>query len=166
MLKTLYADQLIEIVFDGAGEPQLKANGQGADIEKAGPKYLKIQRDGQLFHVILEGIDHSEKTVFLRINGEKRAYKMRDEFDEKLEKLGMAEMGIRKFNELKSPMPGLVINIAVEPGSEVKKGDPLIVLEAMKMENILRSPGDVKVKEIKVQKGAAVEKNKVLITFE
>ncbi|MGQ3015496.1 MAG: biotin/lipoyl-containing protein [Flavobacteriales bacterium] len=56
--------------------------------------------------------------------------------------------------------------MAVEPGSEVKKGDPLIVLEAMKMENILRSPGDVKVKEIKVQKGAAVEKNKVLITFE
>ncbi|MGQ3014066.1 MAG: hypothetical protein ACT6QS_10195, partial [Flavobacteriales bacterium] len=109
MLKTLYADQLIEIVFDGAGEPQLKATGQGADIEKVGPKYLKIQRGGQLFHVILEGIDHSEKTVFLRINGEKRAYKMRDEFDEKLEKLGMAEMGIRKFNELKSPMPGLVI---------------------------------------------------------
>jgi len=166
MLKTLFADQLIEIDFNEAGEPFLKGQEQSGDLEIAGPKYLKITRDGQLFHIILEGIDLAEKMVTLRINGEKRAYKIRDGFDEKLEKLGMTQMGIRKFNELKSPMPGLVINIAVEPGTEVKKGDPLIVLEAMKMENILRSPGDVKVKEIKVQKGAAVEKNKVLITFE
>lgn len=166
MLKTLFADQVIEVGFDESGEPFLKSGSPTGNIEMAGPKYLKVTKDGQLFHIIFEGIDHAEKTVFLRINGEKRAYKIRDSFDEKLEKLGMAQMGIRKFNELKSPMPGLVLNIAAEAGAEVKKGDPLIVLEAMKMENILRAPGDVKIKEIKVQKGAAVEKNKVLITFE
>jgi biotin carboxyl carrier protein len=47
----------------------------------------------------------------------------------------------------------------------VKKGDALLVLEAMKMENILKSPADGKVKKISVKKGMAVEKNQVLIEF-
>ena len=63
-------------------------------------------------------------------------------------------------------MPGLVLDIKVEVGQEVLEGEPLLVLEAMKMENVLKSPADVVVKSIDVKQQAAVEKNQVLITFE
>jgi biotin carboxyl carrier protein len=63
-------------------------------------------------------------------------------------------------------MPGLVLDVRVKEGDEVKKGDPLLVLEAMKMENILKSPAHAKIKKINVNKGQAVEKNQVLVSFE
>lgn len=166
MLKTIFENKSIEIDLDPSGNPFIKELSKQPNIEVCSPKYLKITENGELFHVIFEGIDLAEKQVLIRINGEKRSYKITDAFDEKLEKLGMSQMGERKFNELKSPMPGLVLSIKVAPGDVVKKGDTLIVLEAMKMENILKSPADVTIKEIKAQQGTAVEKNKVLITFE
>lgn len=166
MLKTIFENKAIEIDIDADGNPFVKGKSKLENIEIVSPKYLKITQNNKLYHVIFEGIDFSEKQVLIRINGEKRSYKIKDQFDEKLEILGMAQMGERKFNELKSPMPGLVLSLKVQPGDVVKKGDALIVLEAMKMENILKSPADVTIKEIKVQQGTAVEKNKVLITFE
>ena len=72
---------------------------------------------------------------------------------------------LSKLNEIKAPMPGLVVRITVEEGAEVKKGDSLLVLEAMKMENVIKAPGDAVVGKIKVNAGQAVEKNQLLISF-
>jgi biotin carboxyl carrier protein len=62
-------------------------------------------------------------------------------------------------------MPGLVLSVLVKEGDEVKKGDNLFVLEAMKMENIIKSPADVTIKSIKIKASDKVEKNQVLIQF-
>jgi biotin carboxyl carrier protein len=62
-------------------------------------------------------------------------------------------------------MPGLVIDLKVKVGDTVKAGDPLLILEAMKMENILKSPGDGTIKNVKTKKGDSVEKGQVLIEF-
>ena len=70
-----------------------------------------------------------------------------------------------KVNEIKAPMPGLVVKVLVEPQHEVKKGDPVLILEAMKMENIIKSPCDGVIKSINTSKGSAVEKNHTLISF-
>jgi len=74
-------------------------------------------------------------------------------------------LAAKKVNDIKAPMPGMVLNILVDEGQEVKKGDALIVLEAMKMENILKSPVDGVIKKIAINKGVAVEKNQLLIQF-
>ena len=71
----------------------------------------------------------------------------------------------QKVNEVKAPMPGLVLRALVEEGAAVKKGDSLLVLEAMKMENVIKSPVDAVVAKIPVKQGQAVEKNQVLIQF-
>lgn len=63
-------------------------------------------------------------------------------------------------------MPGLVIDVLVKEGDTVQKGEPLIILEAMKMENILKAATEVKIKKVLVEKGKAVEKNTTLIEFE
>jgi biotin carboxyl carrier protein len=59
----------------------------------------------------------------------------------------------------------LVLSVLVKEGDEVKKGDNLFVLEAMKMENIIKSPADVTIKSIKIKPSDKVEKNQVLIQF-
>ncbi|MCL4139960.1 UNVERIFIED_CONTAM: hypothetical protein GTU68_044878 [Idotea baltica] len=63
-------------------------------------------------------------------------------------------------------MPGLIIDISVTKNQEVKENQPLLILEAMKMENIITSPKDGIIKSISVKKGDAVEKNQLLIEFE
>ena len=63
-------------------------------------------------------------------------------------------------------MPGLILEILVTKSVTVKKGDPIIILEAMKMENILTSPIDGVIKNIEVKAQQTVEKNNVLISFE
>jgi biotin carboxyl carrier protein len=62
-------------------------------------------------------------------------------------------------------MPGLIIELKVKNGDVVKPGDTLLILEAMKMENIIKSPGEGVVKTVKIKKGESVEKNQVLIEF-
>lgn len=66
---------------------------------------------------------------------------------------------------LKSPMPGLVVRVLVEPGQAVSAGEGIVVLEAMKMENELKAAAGGVVDQVLVAPGQAVEKGAVLITF-
>ena len=74
---------------------------------------------------------------------------------------GVAETG--EFH-LKAPMPGLVVTILVAEGEEVKKGQVLLILESMKMQNELKSPRDGKVNRIKVKAGESVEQRQTLLS--
>ncbi|MBO5616357.1 MAG: biotin/lipoyl-binding protein [Prevotella sp.] len=67
---------------------------------------------------------------------------------------------------LRSPLPGTIVDIPVNVGLEVKEGDTLIVLEAMKMDNNLTAERDGKIKAILVNEGDAVKENTPLVTFE
>lgn len=124
-----------------------------------------VIRNNHSYSVEVIKADPKEKSFLVSVNGNKYQLNVKDKFDELLKSLGMDNMNASKVNEIKAPMPGLVLDIRVEEGQEVKKGDPILVLEAMKMENILKSPTDGTVKKINVKKGIAVEKNQVLINF-
>jgi biotin carboxyl carrier protein len=92
--------------------------------------------------------------------------KVQDALDLLLEKLGMANGATAKVKEVTAPMPGLVLDIRVVPGQTVQKGDVLLILEAMKMENAIKSVAEGVVKLVKAVKGQSVEKNQLLILFE
>ena len=80
-----------------------------------------------------------------------------------LDKLGINYANTTRLTEVKAPMPGMVLHVFVTNGMEVKKGDNLFTLEAMKMENIIKSTTDLVVKSVKIKPGDKVEKNQVLI---
>lgn len=133
-----------------------------------------IEVKNNCFHIIrnnrsftAEVVNHNpaEKTFQIKINQTLYSVAVKDKYDELLHQLGLDKAMSQKLSNIKAPMPGLVLNILVGEGADVKKGDALLVLEAMKMENILKSPADGKVKKVSVQKGMAVEKNQVLIEF-
>ncbi len=67
---------------------------------------------------------------------------------------------------LLSPMPGLLIKLSAEEGKEVKAGDELVVVEAMKMENILRAEQDCVISKIKAGVGDSLMVDQVIIEFE
>ena len=110
-------------------------------------------------------LNAEEKTLVVKVNSIKFSLKLKDKYDELLHTLGLDSMASKKVNDIKAPMPGMVLNILVQEGDTVKKGDALLVLEAMKMENILKSPTDGVIKKIAAIKGSAVEKNQLLIQF-
>jgi acetyl/propionyl-CoA carboxylase alpha subunit len=109
--------------------------------------------------------DYASKNSVLKINGQRIELNAKDRFDLLLERLGMSNAAATKVNELKAPMPGLIVDIRVEPGQTVQKGDPLLVLEAMKMENILKAPADGTIGSLKVSLRDNVQKGQVLVQF-
>jgi biotin carboxyl carrier protein len=80
--------------------------------------------------------------------------------------MGLDKKKVKKLKELSSPMPGRVLKIMVKPGDQINIGDSLLSLEAMKMENILKSDGEGVVKEIFINAEQVVDKGEVLIEFE
>jgi biotin carboxyl carrier protein len=115
----------------------------------------------------IELVERNEdgKAVVIKVNGTLYQVGIEDQYDELLKKLGMDSSSANKVLEIKAPMPGLVLNVIVTEGQEVNKGDSLLVLEAMKMENIIKSPTGGIVKKILIRKGDKVEKNEILLQF-
>ena len=79
--------------------------------------------------------------------------------------MGMMSKEISKIDKLDAPMLGNIINVLVSKGDKVTKGDPLLILEVMKMENVIKAPADVTIQKINVLVGDNVNKNQTLIKF-
>ncbi len=143
----------------------LNSNSFDADIIKIRDEVYHLIKDNVSYN--LEIVKHvpEEKKLVVKINNTVYNLDIKDKYDDLLHSLGLDNLASKKVNEIKAPMPGMVLNILVSEGQEVKKGDALIVLEAMKMENILKSPTDGTIKKIAINKGVAVEKNQILIQF-
>jgi biotin carboxyl carrier protein len=135
------------------------------DITELRPGIFHIIKDNKSFTAELLKIDAAAKTLQLKINNHIFNISAQDELDLLLEKMGINKTQSNQAAPLKAPMPGLVLEVKVSENQAVKKGDPLVILEAMKMENILKAAADGVVKTVKIKKGETVEKNQVLIIF-
>ncbi len=110
--------------------------------------------------------DFNNKIYTLSINGNRYQVKIENELDALISKMGLS-LGNDSFeDEIHAPMPGIILEVNVSEGDEVKKGDFLCVLEAMKMENTLTAPRDGVIKSVNITKGETVDKGKLLIELE
>ena len=129
---------------------------------KQAEQYISFLFGGKSYLIDVIGQD-TEYTVFTR-NSFRTIKVFNDEMllHESLKKGG----GFGGDQELKSGMPGKIIEIFAKEGEIVKANKPLLIMEAMKMENEMRATRDVKIKEIRVKQGDSVESGAVLIKFE
>jgi len=125
-----------------------------------------IIMDGHSYTAQVLKIDRDAKTVTLEIAQQVYEVSLEEPIDQLLAAMGIKDALAHKVNDIKAPMPGLVLKVLVEPGQAIRKGDPVLILEAMKMENVFKSATDAVVKAIKVNPGVAVEKGEVLIVLE
>jgi biotin carboxyl carrier protein len=135
------------------------------DLQILQPGKFHLLKGNQSYLAEVIQADYQNKSFVIRINGNRHELQLKDRFDLLLEKMGISQTNPHQVNEMKAPMPGHIADIKVEVGQAVKKGEPILILEAMKMENILKAPGDGVVKAIKVNRRENVEKNQVLIQF-
>lgn len=145
---------------------QFYINGEPANLHIAQQDALawRVAGTDQIHELLIHSVDAHAKTVTLSINGKKTTVQMRSKVEQMLRAMGI-ESSAKKLDALKAPMPGLIRGIAVKPGDSVKKGDPLLILEAMKMENVIKAAGDGTIDTILVSEGTAVEKGALLIKF-
>ena len=135
------------------------------DLQWITDRRVHLIASGRSIEAELVQIDSETKTIQIKFENKTVSLEVRDKFDLLLEKLGMNASASNAVKDIKAPMPGLILDIKVKAGDVVKKGDVVLILEAMKMENSIKAPGDGIVKGIKVNLKDSVEKNQVLIQF-
>ena len=141
----------------------IEGNASGFDVVKNNDGTFHALYKGKSYHIdVLEQKAHS---LLVKVNNKKSEVRIKNDLEDLLSKMGMDRLATQAMNEIKAPMPGLILKVLVGAGDNVAKGDNLLVVEAMKMENIIKAPGDGVVSAILTQAGDKVEKNQVLIKF-
>ena len=137
-----------------------------AKVEWLDRNYFVVSFNGKAFNGEVLEQNLEDHTLKLKLNHRvfevKRKYALLD----LISQMGLDKKKVKKLKELSSPMTGRVLKIMVKPGNQINIGDSLLSLEAMKMENILKSDGEGVVKEIFINEEQVVEKGEVLIEFE
>lgn len=118
----------------------------------------------RVFDIVASNLG-SDKFGFL-IDGNYLEVEVRTALQEKARELIRNTNGIKHHDEMKAPMPGLILRLNKKAGEKVEIGESVCILEAMKMENDLRSPSSGIIKEIRIKEGDSVEKNALLLIIE
>ena len=125
-----------------------------------------VLQDNRSFRAEIINSNFLRKNYRVKINSNTYQVDISDELDLLIDEMGLGLGSSQLINDIKAPMPGMILEVNVNEGDEVKEGDYLLVLEAMKMENTLAAPRDGKIKSISVEKGETVDKNQLLIEME
>lgn len=115
--------------------------------------------------VSVKEVNHELKRYQIQIDGRTYQVQILDAVDQQILKMNLKSKKSNQLKELRAPMPGLVRQVNVQVGDQVDSGDALFILEAMKMENVLKSPVNGLVSDLFVKPGESVEKNQILLSF-
>ena len=141
---------------------------KNSDLEKLN----LLKRSASKFHVIkknksfdveIEKADFNNREYVVNVNSNSYRVKISNEIDLLIKEMGFTIGSSIIANTIKAPMPGIILSINVEENQEVKEGETLLILEAMKMENAICAPKDGVIKSIFAKSGETVEKGELLI---
>jgi len=162
----LWDGEEVQLSVDSAGRLFIQGRTQGIDADSS-------QGTGQALHLLINGrsirLEHLQRTeegdLLFRINSIRYRVPIKNKRELLLARIQGAGTKDRKQTALKAPMPGLVLQVLVTEGQVLQAGDPILVLESMKMENVLRAQSDGTVVSVVIQPGEAVEKGQILVSF-
>jgi biotin carboxyl carrier protein len=142
---------------------------------RIGDRLLRVDFEsvsGQpVFSLIIDGksyesfVSPGDDDWHVLLRGRQYQVKIEDERERRLRVAGGGGVAEGGEFHLKAPMPGLVVTVPVTEGQQVEKGQVLVILESMKMQNELKSPRDGKVERIRVKGGESVEQKQTLLTI-
>lgn len=155
-----------QITIDEQAYDLSAADLQQVDIVSSNDGTYHLLRGGKSYRCSVETFDPHNKRLIVNINGRSVTVTVADRYDLIVKELGFATQAAVSTKDIIAPMPGLVLKIMAGEGDEVKSGTPLMILEAMKMENVLKSAGEGRIKAIHVTQGEAVDKRQLLIELE
>jgi biotin carboxyl carrier protein len=172
----LFCDKVLLMENERSSDFIAKVNGfefcftreqiESADILAKGNNEYHLLKGHMSFTGTATPLDSSGKNQVIEIEGERLTVQIKDQLDQMLDTMGFSAGSGRLLKEIKAPMPGLVLEVNVTEGQQVKEGDKLLILVAMKMENSITIQADATIKKINVSAGQAVEKGQVLIELD
>ncbi|MFO7660412.1 MAG: biotin/lipoyl-containing protein [Candidatus Cloacimonadaceae bacterium] len=138
-------------------------------------KNYKLTINGQKYEASISEFSSDHAKILL--NGNEYYVEIEDNSATQIPKLERAEKALPvapqfsssfdvKSGAVKAPLPGLIFSIAVKEGSEIKKGEPILILEAMKMQSEIAAPVSGKITKIHVKEKALVQEGEILITIQ
>jgi len=139
---------------------------EAIDIIKKSDEEFHLIKDHNSVKGKVHGSDATGKKLRIEVEGEMFDVEIKGKLDQMLEKMGFGIGKGKRVSDVKAPMPGLVLQVLVTEGQEVKDGEPVLILEAMKMENSIMLQGAAKIKKIHVKNGQSVEKGQALVELE
>lgn len=154
------------LVNNSASFEVTKNDLQKLDAVKVEATKFHVLKDNTPYKAELVSADFISKKYTVKVNNNTYEVAISDALHELIKSMGIETGKAKVVNAIKAPMPGLILEINVSVGQQVKENDPLLILEAMKMENSFLSPRDGIIKSIAVEKGNTVDKGQLLIEFE
>jgi len=139
---------------------------QNLDVVPVEKNIFHVLNRHKPYNATIVSADFNAKSYTIKVNNNSYDVALADGLDLLIKNMGIDRGSTKVINTIKAPMPGLILEISVSVGQEVKENDPLLILEAMKMENSFLSPRDGVIKSIAVTTGNAVDKGQLLIEFE
>jgi len=160
-------DNSFKVVVDSNQEFKITSDDiSKIDTLQTSPNSYHILKENKSFKAEVTEKDFYHKKYTININNSSYKVVISDGLDLLINKMGFALSSSKDIDSISAPMPGLILEIHVRIGQAVNEDDPLLILEAMKMENVITSPRDGIIKSIMVKKSDAVDKNQLLIEFE
>lgn len=163
MYKARIKDEEFEIITSKNGA--LINNNELRIVAQKIKRVYSVLHGNKKYQVQIISIDFGTKRAVIKVGHNRYEVDIKDKMDMVLERMGIDPHSDAQVETITAPMPGLILDVCVQVGDQVEKNDKIAVLEAMKMENNIKSPRAGEVKEVKVKKGEGVERGQVLIEF-
>jgi biotin carboxyl carrier protein len=155
-------DQQNNWLFDGEG---VNAS-QDAHVTWEDHRFFTLTYQSTSFHGEILSNDIEKNSLLIKVNHRIIEVHKSGPLDALIASLGLDKPKVKQLKSLEAPMPGRIVRIAIEVGQELSPGDEILSLEAMKMENVLKSEGTGVVKYSAIEADQVVEKGMVLVEFE
>lgn len=133
------------------------------DLLKLTDNKFHILENGKSYQVKLDKSDFNNKKYIVNVNSNSYTVKISDQLDLLIKDMGFSVGSAKKANDIKAPMPGIILSVNVKEGQKVNEGETILILEAMKMENSIGAPKDGVIKTVRVKNGGTVEKGELMI---
>jgi len=144
----------------------LDSNENNVHVEELEHGVYEVSSGGKSEIIEVLSIDFETKSMKIRHKHHVHDILFKNDLDLVLDKMGIKREVENLSTDIKAPMPGKVIEIAVKEGDKIERGAAIIILEAMKMENVLKAEVDCSIKKVLVNSSESVEKNQVLVEFD
>lgn len=160
-------DKIFKVKVDESFEFDFKSSDTDKlDVLKLSNSNFHVIHNNKSFDIDLEKSDFKNKKYAISVNANSYNVKILNQLDILIKEMGFSVGSDKKANDIKAPMPGIILSVNVVEGQEVKEGDTLLILEAMKMENAIGAPKDGIVKAVNVKSGGTIEKGELMIEIE
>ncbi len=154
-----------QFTIDVNQQGEITLNGEILDAD------MQQMADTTMYSIIVDGKSHDvrlsqgEGVYIVQLGGQIFEVVVEDERTRRLAGLRSSSGASTGEAIIKAPMPGVVVDVLVEPGQQVAKGEIVVVLESMKMQNEFKAPRDGKVHNVRVAAGDKIDQNTVMVTL-